>query len=271
MASKLPRPPYDPELVALLKPLGIPTTFTHEMVKYIQSDPALTPIPDIAALCSKYSATHKEVSVPGPSSGEPNVTLSIFHPTAKSSSPRPCFYFIHGGGMVLGNRFMGIDFPLSVVKECNAICVTVEYRRAPKNPDPAPIEDCYAGLVWTSAHAAELGIDPSRIMVGGPSAGGGLSAGIALLCRDRKGPKLIAQFLSCPMLDDRATLQINSSSTKEPGVEEATSWLGSRFWALDLDGTMLVYMPHLEEQQICQDYHPRSSMLEAQNYFATRT
>ena len=65
------------------------------------------------------------------------------------------------------------------------------------------MEDCYAGLVWTAEHAAELGIDPDRIVVGGASAGGGLSAAVALMARDRGGPALLGQLLIYPMLDDR--------------------------------------------------------------------
>ena len=81
--------------------------------------------------------------------------------------------------------------------------VSVEYRLAPETPHPGPVEDCYAGLVWTAAHAAELGIDPARLIVGGGSAGGGLAAAVALLARDRGGPALAGQLLICPMLDDR--------------------------------------------------------------------
>ncbi|MFT4233233.1 MAG: alpha/beta hydrolase fold domain-containing protein, partial [Leucobacter sp.] len=75
-------------------------------------------------------------------------------------------------------------------------------RLAPEHPAPAPVEDCYAGLVWVAEHASELGIDPDRIVVMGGSAGGGLSAGVALLARDRNGPSLAGQMLLCPMLDD---------------------------------------------------------------------
>ena len=81
--------------------------------------------------------------------------------------------------------------------------VTVEYRLAPENPDPAPVEDCYAGLVWTAANAAEIGIDATRLVIAGESAGGGLAAGTALLARDRGGPALAGQMLISPMLDDR--------------------------------------------------------------------
>lgn len=79
-----------------------------------------------------------------------------------------------------------------------------DYRLAPEYPHPAPVEDCYAGLVWLSTHAQELGIDPARIGVVGLSAGGGLAAGVALLARDRGlSPPLAKQILFCPMLDDR--------------------------------------------------------------------
>ena len=70
--------------------------------------------------------------------------------------------------------------------------MTVEYRLAPEHPDPIPVEDCYAGLLWTSQNASELGIDPSRILVAGASAGGGLAAGVALLARDRGAPPCAA-------------------------------------------------------------------------------
>ena len=79
----------------------------------------------------------------------------------------------------------------------------MDYRLAPEHPDPYPVEDCYATLLWTVEHAAELGVDPARIVVNGPSAGGGLAAGVALLARDRGGPPLLGQLLVSPMLDDR--------------------------------------------------------------------
>jgi acetyl esterase/lipase len=81
--------------------------------------------------------------------------------------------------------------------------VSVEYRLAPEARYPAAVEDCYAGLVWVAAHAAEPGIDAGRVVVGGKSAGGGLAAALALLTRDRGGPCPVGQLLRCPMLDDR--------------------------------------------------------------------
>ncbi|MEU5196949.1 alpha/beta hydrolase fold domain-containing protein [Streptomyces scabiei] len=92
---------------------------------------------------------------------------------------------------------------LPYVLDASTVVVSVEYRLAPGHPDPAPVEDCYAGPVWTAKNAAEPGIDPERLLVLGGSAGGGLAAGTALLARDRAFPRLSHQVLICPMLDDR--------------------------------------------------------------------
>lgn len=102
------------------------------------------------------------------------------------------------------------------------MAVTVEYRLAPEFPDPYPVEDCYAGLVWTSDHAEELGIDPTQLIVAGASAGGGLAAGIALLARDRKGPALAGQVLIYPMLDD-CDNTISTSQIDGEGIWDRSS------------------------------------------------
>lgn len=104
-----------------------------------------------------------------------------------------------------GDRLHTLEFPIDVVLECDAVCVSVEYRLAPEYPFSTAVEDCYEGLRWTSEHVEELGVDSKRVMVGGCSAGGGLAAATALLCRDRRGPSLCGQVLICPMLDDRLT------------------------------------------------------------------
>ena len=81
--------------------------------------------------------------------------------------------------------------------------VSVGYRRAPEHPFPAAFEDAYSALTWTVDNAAELGIDPTRIAVGGHAAGAGLAAAIALRARDQRGPQVRFQLLNQPELDDR--------------------------------------------------------------------
>ena len=71
------------------------------------------------------------------------------------------------------------------VEEFDCVAVSIEYRLAPEDPYPAPLDDCYAGLLWTAQHADELGIDPDPDRVAGASAGAGLAAGLAILARDR--------------------------------------------------------------------------------------
>src|SRR5439155_8594602 len=129
----------------------------------------------------------------------------------RSKEPRatatllPALYWIHGGGMILGN-LDGDNGRLSeYVEQLPCVAVSVEYRLAPEYPHPAPVEDCYAGLVWLAEHTRELGVDPGRIAIGGASAGSGLAAGTALMARDRRGPALSYQLLIYPMLDDRNT------------------------------------------------------------------
>jgi acetyl esterase/lipase len=155
----------------------------------------------------------EDVSVPGPP-GEPDVVMRIYRPAA-ASNPVPALFWMHGGGMMIGSMDMDEALLVRAVDRFGFAVVSVEYRLAPEHPDPAPVEDCYAGLVWTEAHAPAYGIDPTRIAVGGASAGGGLAAGIALLARDRGGPRLVFQLLLEPMLDDRSA---TFSSTQYDGT-----------------------------------------------------
>jgi acetyl esterase/lipase len=139
--------------------------------------------------------------VPGPD-GEPDLLVLILSP-ALGGQDRAALYHIHGGGLVMGDRSTDLSGLLQYVVEGKAIIVSVEYRLAPEHPHPAPVEDCYAGLAWTARNAAELGIDPDRLIVVGTSAGGGLAAASALIARDRGFPDISHQVLICPMLDDR--------------------------------------------------------------------
>lgn len=189
------RPPYDPELAALPNaPVEDPSmNLTLEMVQSGWSQP---PIEEMLA---GRAIRLTERQVPRPD-GDGSIVLAILT-AAEPITSAPAIYHIHGGGLIVGDRFTGVDSLLDLIEQHKAVVVSVEYRLA--WPDPAPVEDCYAGLVWTADHAQELGIDPERLLVVGESAGGGLAAGVALLARDRQGPELLGQLLICPMLDDR--------------------------------------------------------------------
>jgi acetyl esterase/lipase len=167
------------------------------------------------------------------------ITVTIFRKKEPAAAAaRPCIYHIHGGGMISGNRFLGMQHVLQLVRELDLVAVSVEYRLAPEHPDPTPVEDCYAGLVWTADHAEALGIRPDRILVYGFSAGGGLAAGVTLLARDRRpqgrgGPQILGQALFCPMLDDRGD-RASHRQFMDVGLWDGT--LNAKAWACLLGG-----------------------------------
>lgn len=230
-----PPPPLDPEVVPALRALN-----------EVAPDPR---DPDWVAKLRNASAAmgqladddirrggvfeFEERTVPGPA-GAPDLRLLIIRPTG-TSGPQPVIYSTHGGGMVGGtHRGPDVIAELDRAQELQLAVVAVDYRLAPENPHPAPVEDCYAGLAWLAAHSEELGLDPQKIIISGASAGGGLAAATTLLARDRGGPALLAQMLLCPMLDDRcaspSTIQMESSGGWDRAANLAgwTALLGDR-------------------------------------------
>jgi acetyl esterase/lipase len=167
----------------------------------------------------------EERTVPGPA-GAPDISLVIMRPRGVETT-LPGIYHTHGGGMVMGSNRFFLGALMEWMDDIPMVVVSVEYRLAPEHPHPAPSEDCYAGLVWTGEHLAELGIDPDRLLVVGVSAGGGLAAAMALMARDRGGPRLAGQVLLCPMLDDRAITPSSGELVGEgiwDSVSNATGW-----------------------------------------------
>jgi len=196
-----PPVPFDPEVGAALAALGGFPPLTPALIPVMrQGLPGRVP-PTDEDLARGGAFSVEERSVPGPD-GAPDVSLLVCRPTGVTT-PLGAVYWIHGGGMIIGDNRAGVLEALDWAQELQLVVVSVEYRLAPETPHPGPVEDCYAGLVWTAGHAAELGIDPARLVVAGASAGGGLSAGVALMARDRGGPALAGQLLIYPMLDDR--------------------------------------------------------------------
>ncbi|MFF4737396.1 alpha/beta hydrolase [Streptomyces sp. NPDC001262] len=235
-------PPFDPELSVALAALGdgVREPFTPENLAARQErDAAARPRPTVRELQADGRFEVDELRVPG-TSGDPDVTLVSARP-AGIAGPLPLLYYMHGGGMIMGNAWSVLPRLLHEwALALELAVVSVEYRLAPKTQYPGPLEDCCTGFVWTAEHADRLGVDADRIIIGGKSAGGGLAAALALLARDRGGPVPIGQLLLSPMLDDRND---TFSSHQMAGVDtwdrtsNTTVWralLGDRYGAADL-------------------------------------
>jgi acetyl esterase len=119
----------------------------------------------------------------------------------EAKSPQPTLIYFHGGGWVLGNldSHDGVCRDIANAAQCTVI--SVDYRLAPEAKFPAAADDSIAAAQWIHENAAELGVDRTRLAVGGDSAGGNLSAVVALHARDNGGPKLKLQVLIYPSAD----------------------------------------------------------------------
>lgn len=175
-------------------------------------------------------------------SGNYRMRLLILKPTV-SKQPRektPGILWIHGGGYAVGMAGMVfMSRAKRLVTEYGAVVISPEYRLAGKVPYPAALEDCYPALLYLKEHAAELGCTEDQTMIGGESAGGGLTAALCMLARDRGEVKMAFQMPLYPMIDHRDT----DSSQNNHGL----SWNTKRnhaAWKLylkDIDGEIPAY------------------------------
>ncbi|WP_239675361.1 alpha/beta hydrolase [Natronosporangium hydrolyticum] len=130
---------------------------------------------------------------------DPDVPVRIY----RQHDARGAIIWLHGGGWVMGDLDTEHPWAIRLALGSNAVVISVGCRLAPEDPFPAALDDAYAVLRWAAANAAELGLDPERIAVGGHSSGGNLAAAVALRARDEQGPPIRFQLLNQPALDDR--------------------------------------------------------------------
>lgn len=155
--------------------------------------------------------------IAGPA-GAPDVRVLVYRP-GDVQGMLPGLLWIHGGGYVLGNAADDAATVKALIAEIGCVVVAVDYRLAPETPHPGPIEDCYTALKWLHHNAENLGVDSERIAIGGESAGGGLTAALAILARDRGEIAICFQVLIYPMLDDRTA----ADAAAHP-LEELFTW-----------------------------------------------
>ncbi|MGW0433317.1 alpha/beta hydrolase [Micromonospora sp. NPDC003197] len=143
---------------------------------------------------------------------DPEVPVRIYRPR----EARGAILWFHGGGFAMGNLDSEHPWAARLASGSGAVVISVGYRLAPENRFPAALDDAYAVLTWAAEHAAELGLEPDRIAVGGHSAGGTLAAALALRARDEQGPSIHFQLLNEPGLDDRQETWSQRNFTDTP-------------------------------------------------------
>jgi acetyl esterase len=122
--------------------------------------------------------------------------IRVYRPVG--GSPRPIFLYLHGGGWTLGDLDSHDAVCRRISKASDCLVVSLDYRLAPENPYPAAMDDTIAAVRWLADHGAELGGDPTRLAMGGDSAGGNLTAGAVIRLRDEGGPRVALQVLIYP-------------------------------------------------------------------------
>ncbi|MDE2150075.1 MAG: alpha/beta hydrolase [Gammaproteobacteria bacterium] len=151
----------------------------------------------------------RDLDIPG---ADGRIPLRVYTP--RGAPPFPLLVFFHGGGFVIGDLDTHDAGCRELCAGAGCVVVAVDYRLAPEHKFPAAVDDCLAATRWVGAHAAELRGDPSRIAVGGDSAGGNLATVVALRSRDEGGPRLCAQLLIYPVTDhySRSTVSMRENA-----------------------------------------------------------
>lgn len=158
----------------------------------------------------------RNLRLPGPGGELP---ARLYLPMKKKSYP--LFILFHGGGWVIGDLDTADNMARFLCKRVPCAVLSVDYRLAPEHPFPAAVEDAFAAVQWAAAHATELGADPKRLLVGGDSAGGTLSAVAAFMASQKGAPKLAGQVLfypgtNCTSLDTPSYIEFGEQSLGLP-------------------------------------------------------
>jgi len=138
-------------------------------------------------------------TIPGPA-GE--LAVRLYRPaSAPADAKLPALVYAHGGGWVFGNLDSHDVLCAQLALEAGIAVFHVDYRLAPEARFPGAFDDVVAALKWVAANGASVGIDPTRLAIGGDSAGGNLAAAVSLWARDHGGPRLLMQLLAYPVTD----------------------------------------------------------------------
>jgi acetyl esterase/lipase len=207
----------DPELAAVAT--ALPTIDLSDLASAREHERLL--VGHLPQYESRIPVSVHDIAVPV-EQNTAQVPIRLYVPTA-SSAPTPALLYLHGGAFVMGGLPMVDSAARMLVERAGVSVVAVDYRLAPEHPYPAALEDSFAALQWTVDHGAEYGLDQHRLGVLGESAGGGLAAALALVTRDRSGPRLAAQFLDAPTIDDRLDTPSMTTLSDTPAWQSVNS------------------------------------------------
>ncbi|PPK68354.1 alpha/beta hydrolase [Actinokineospora auranticolor] len=180
-------------------------------------------------------ASVADLDIPGPASA---LTLRIYRcaRAVRAGTPSPVLVYFFGGGWTLGTIDTADAICRRLTNAAGCTTVSVGYRLAPEHKFPAAVHDCHAAVRWVAAHAAELGVDPDRIAVGGDSAGGNLAAAVALAARE-DGPLLVHQLLVYPNTDHGSdTESLRESTDRYLFNLHSVAWYWDNYLADPADG-----------------------------------
>jgi acetyl esterase len=160
------------------------------------------------------------LALPGPNGPVP---VRVYTPGG--SGPFPALLYSHGGGWVNCDLNTHEVICRTLANGADCMVVSVDYRQSPENKFPRGLEDCYAALTWLAANASGLNVDPARLAVGGDSSGGNFAAALALMARDRGGPRLSLQLMIYPITDLRLeTPSMERNATGYALTREDMEW-----------------------------------------------
>ena len=231
--------PLDPQAKALL----------DQMVAMGGPPLHALPVPDARALMVALAgmsgtssvplAKVEDRTIPGPA-GE--IPVRVYTPPGETTLP--LLVYFHGGGWVLG----GLETHDPVCRElahgAGCVVMAVDYRLAPEHKFPAAAEDCYAAVVWAARNAADIGADPTRIAIGGDSAGGNLTCVVALMARDKGGPKLCFQLPVYPVTDHSfETASYRDNATGYLLETDGMVWFWNHYLGAEADGAQAYASP----------------------------
>lgn len=168
------------------------------------------------------------------SQGEHKIRVRTYKPP-QTTGPLPVLLYLHGGGYAIGLPEDAGGLLKQFIDTRACVIVAPDYRKSLDVPYPAALDDCYDTLLWIQKNAATLGVRTDQIMVGGHSAGGGLTAALSLVARDRGDVSLAFQMPIYPMIDDRMSTE-SATDNNDPIWGSKTNAVGWQLYLGDLFG-----------------------------------